>query len=126
MTNNADAEQAKQGPVIRAGRGGDGLPVAEVPSIRQLRNRISVQALIDNRELAPAAADDYADGLVNRYHWNHPHAREVLRVAIVAYLDGYDRGHSEGHSGGYKEGADDALLIGRRPYAPPDDPAPAA
>ncbi len=89
-----------------------GLPVDFVPHIRRQANRAYVQALIDDRGLTVEAIDAYADWLVNRYYLDRPREREVLRAAIVAYMDGWDQGYDEGYPAGLGEGEE----VGRGAY----------
>ncbi len=97
-------ERAESGAVIRPRREDSGLSVAAVPATRRLANRAYVQALIDARGLTVGGVDAYADWLVNQYHQERPRDREVLRVAIVAYMDGYDHGYDAGLEAGVEEG----------------------
>ena len=112
MGKDEHTEQVGQGAVIRPRREDTGLPVELVPYIRRLANRAYVQALIDERGLSVEAIDAYADWLVNQYHWNAPRARELLRMGIVAFMDGWDQGHDEGYEGGVEEGE----KVGRGAY----------
>ncbi len=97
-------ERAESGAVIRPRREDKGLSAAAVPDIRRLANRAYVQALIDARGLTLEGVDAYADWLVNQYHQERPRDHEVLRVAIVAYMDGYDHGYDKGLEAGIEEG----------------------
>ncbi len=70
----------------------------------RLSNRAYVQALIDHRGLTVEAIDRYADTLVSR-HWSAtPENRDILRAAIVAYMEGWDTGFIEGYEAGVEEG----------------------
>ena len=89
MNEDEDTEQAAPGPL---------------PQSARLSNRAYVQALIDDRGLTVDAIYAYADRLVNRYWWTDPHSRDLLRAAMVAYMDGWNQGYDEGYHAGDEEG----------------------
>ncbi len=94
------AERADKKAVIRPYREESTLSVGYVPQIRRLANRVYVQAFIDERGYTVQAIDEYADWLVNQYALSGPREREVLRVAITAFIDGW----LAGYDGGYDDG----------------------
>lgn len=79
-----------------------------VQLVSTMPNRLYAQAFIDERDWTVAAIDAFTVALVCQY-WQE-HQREIVRVALGAFMDGYEVGHGEGYDAGIEEGSEEERL----------------